>query len=168
MDRRTIAACLVAAASALLSTGCDPQRVEKLEEGVSTEVEIRKQFGDPVTITNEADGSRTFDYPRQPEGWTNYVIRIGADGKMNSLRQLLNEDNFARVRPGLSAQEVRNLLGRPAKMQRFDLKNEEVWDWRYKQHGQESRLFSVTFAADGKVSATARVDDPRETAGVGR
>jgi hypothetical protein len=59
-----------------LVAGCDPQRVEKLEEGVSTEVEVRKQFGDPVTIT-EADGSRTIDYPRQPEGWTNYVIKIG-------------------------------------------------------------------------------------------
>jgi len=146
----------------VLMAGCDPQRVEKLEEGVSTEVEVRKQFGDPVTITVEPDGSKTMDYPRQPEGWTNYVIQIGPDGKMSSLRQLLTADNFARVQPGLGQQEVRNLLGRPAKQQRFDLKKEEVWDWRFK-NGQESKMFSVTFNTEGKVTATGVGDDPRET-----
>lgn len=144
-------------------TACDPQRIEKLEEGVATEVDVRKQFGDPVTVTVEADGSRTMEYPRQPEGWTNYVIKIGPDGKMSSLRQLLNPDNFAKVKPGLSQQEVRNLLGRPAKTMPFALKQEEVWDWRFKQNGQESKMFSVTFDAAGKVVSAAVADDPRET-----
>ena len=161
-----------AAALALLMlpwlAGCDPQRVAQLEEGVSTEVDVRKQFGDPVTLTVLPDGSRVFDYPRQPEGWTNYVITIGPDGRMSSLRQLLNPDNFARVRPGLERQEVRNLLGRPAQMKRYDLKNEEVWDWRFKQDGQQSMLFSVTFGPDGKVLGTAIGDDPREIAGGGK
>lgn len=142
---------------------CDPQRIDKLEEGVSTEADVRKQFGDPVTVTVAPDGSRTMDYPRQPEGWTNYVIQIGADGKMSSLRQLLNPDNFAKVQPGLTQQQVRELLGRPAKTVPYALKNEEVWDWRFKQNGQQSKLFSVTFAADGKVVATAIIDDPRDT-----
>ena len=144
-------------------SACDPQRIEKLEEGVATEVDVRKQFGDPVTVTVEADGTRTMDYPRQPEGWTNVVIKIGPDGKMSSLRQLLNPDNFAKVKPGLSQQEVRNLLGRPAKTMPFALKQEEVWDWRFKQNGQESKMFSVTFDAAGKVVGAAVADDPRET-----
>jgi outer membrane protein assembly factor BamE (lipoprotein component of BamABCDE complex) len=152
---------------ALLLAGCDPQRVAQLEEGVSTEVDVRKQFGDPVTVTVLPDGSRVLDYPRQPEGWTNYVIRIGPDGKMSSLRQLLNDDNFARVQPGMGAQQVRDLLGRPAEQKRYELKNEEVWSWRYKPVN-ESRLFSVTFGPDGKVSATAKGDDPREQAQSGR
>ena len=150
-----------------LLAGCDPQRVAKLEEGVSTEVDVRKQFGDPVTVTVAPDGTRTLDYPRQPEGWTNYVIKIGADGKMSSLRQLLNEDNFARVKPGMDAQAVRDTLGRPAEQKRYELKKEEVWAWRYKPVN-ESRLFTVTFGLDGKVIATAKADDPREQAQAGR
>lgn len=150
-----------------LLAGCDPQRVAKLEEGFSTEVDVRKQFGDPVTVTVAADGTRTLDYPRQPEGWTNYVIKIGPDGKMSSLRQLLNEDNFARIVPGMDAQQVRDTLGRPAEQKRYDLKNEEVWSWRYKPVN-ESRLFTVTFGVDGKVLATAKADDPREQAQAGR
>jgi outer membrane protein assembly factor BamE (lipoprotein component of BamABCDE complex) len=157
-----VALVLLMALTALVA-GCDPQRVEKLEEGVSTEVEVRKQFGDPVTITTEADGSRSFDYPRQPEGWTNYVITIAPDGRMSSLRQLLNEDNFARVKPGLTQQQVRKLLGRPAKTQRFALRIEEVWDWRFKQNGHDAKMFSVTFGADGAVLGSAVGEDARET-----
>jgi outer membrane protein assembly factor BamE (lipoprotein component of BamABCDE complex) len=141
---------------------CDPQRVAKLEEGVSTEVQVREQFGEPATVTVNSDGSRVMEYPRQPEGWTNYLITIGPDGKMSSLRQLLNEENFARIQPGMDKLQVRAALGRPAKVQRFDLKNEEVWDWRFKPQN-ESRMFSVTFNAAGRVTATAFGDDPRTT-----
>lgn len=150
-----------------LLAGCDPQRVAQLEEGVSTEVDVRRQFGDPVTVTVAPDGTRTLDYPRQPEGWTNYVIKIGPDGKMSSLRQLLNEDNFARIQPGMDAQRVRDALGRPAEQKRYAMKNEEVWSWRYKPVN-ESRLFTVTFGVDGKVVTTAKADDPREQAQAGR
>ena len=149
----------------LLATGllaCDPQRIEKLEEGLSTEADVRKQFGDPVTIIEKADGSKVMEYPRQPEGSTNYLITIGADGKMSSLRQLLTPSNFARVRPGLSQNEVRALLGMPAKKQQFALKpDEEVWDWRF-QDGQARKVFSVTFGSDKAVLRSAIGDDSRE------
>lgn len=158
--RRQLLVCITAPG---LLAGCDPQRVEKLEEGVATEADVRRQFGDPSTVTIEPDGSRTFEYPRQPEGWTNYEIKLGADGRMSSLRQLLHEDNFARITPGMDRLEVRRRLGRPAKTTPYALKNEEVWDWRFKQHGQDSRIFSVTFDASGKVVGSSIGDDPRET-----
>lgn len=162
LNTRTLGISAITCALLLALGGCDPQRVAQLEEGVSTEVQVREQFGDPVTVTIGPDGTRTLDYPRQPEGWTNYVIQIGPDGKMSSLRQLLHADNFARVQPGLSQQQVRDLLGRPARTQRYDLKQEEVWDWRFKLHANESKLFSVTFDAQGQVLGTAVADDPRE------
>lgn len=151
----------VAITLALPLAGCD--RTSVLEESVSTEVQVRKEFGEPKTITVEADGSRTFDYPRQPEGWTNYVIKIGADGKVTSIRQLLTPDNFAKVTPGLTQLEVRTILGKPAKMVPYALKKEEVWDWRFKQNAQDSKLFSVTFDASGKVLSSATLDDPRDS-----
>ena len=156
--------CLICLCAGL--AGCDRDRIARLEEGLSTEADVRQQFGEPVTITVQADGSRMMEYPRQPEGWTNYFIGIGADGKMNSLRQVLTEANFAKVEPGMDRLQVRALLGRPAKEQVFALKQEEVWDWRFKPQ-QESRLFSVTFDSAGQVLRTAFGDDPRETAGGG-
>jgi hypothetical protein len=147
----------------LMVAACD--RSSKLEEGVSTELQVRKEFGEPVTVTVTPDGTRTLEYPRQPEGWANYVIQIGPDGTMSSLRQLLNPDNFAKVKPGLSREQVRVLLGRPAKTQRFELKHEEVWDWRFKENGQQPKLFSVSFDDAGRVSGSGVRDDPRESVG---
>jgi len=91
----------VALIAVAMLAACDARRVAKLEEGVATEAQVRQQFGEPAQIIEQPDGSRQFEYPRQPEGWTNYLITIGPDGKMSSLRQLLNEDNFAKVQPGL-------------------------------------------------------------------
>jgi hypothetical protein len=150
---------LLAAVAFLTLAGCD--RVDKLEEGVATEAHVRQQFGEPQTVTVEPDGTRTLEYPRQPEGWTNYRIQIGPDGKMSSLRQLLNADNFARVKPGMSGEQVRQTLGPPANQVRYDLKNETVWDWRFKD-ATFSKVFSVTFDASGQVVGTAVADDPRE------
>ena len=160
MRLTTCSALFVAAA---LLTACDAQRVEKLEEGVATELQVRQQFGEPVTVTVEADGTRTMEYPRQPEGNANYLIQIGPDGKMSSLRQLLTPDNFARVQAGQGPLEVRKLLGRPAVMRRFDLKNEDVWEWRFLQGGKDAKVFSVTFDATGKVVSTGTADDTRLT-----
>jgi outer membrane protein assembly factor BamE (lipoprotein component of BamABCDE complex) len=153
---------LLALAAAAVFTACD--RVSKLEEGVSTETQVRAQFGEPATVVIAPDGTRTLEYPRQPEGWTNYRIQIGPDGKMSSLRQLLNTDNFARVKPGLNREQVRELLGRPAKTMPYPLKQEEVWDWRFKQGagGELNKLFSVTFDAKGLVLSTAITDEPAE------
>jgi outer membrane protein assembly factor BamE (lipoprotein component of BamABCDE complex) len=150
------------AAALLLAAGCDEQRAAKLEEGVSTEADVRKQFGNPVDVYEHADGSRTLEYPRQPEGQSNYFITIGADGKMNALRQLLNAANFAKVQPGMSGDDVRKLLSRPAKVTPYALKQQAVWDWHYRD-GQTNKVFSVTFDAQGRVVSSASADDPRDT-----
>ena len=147
-------------APVLMLLGCDPQKIAELEEGVSTEADVRARFGEPAAIYDEANGDRTFEYPRQPEGQVNYMISIGPDGRMTSLRQVLKPANFARVAQGSDRVEVRRLLGRPAKRQVFDLKQEEVWDWRFVDGG-ESRIFSVTFDRQGRVVATGSTLDPK-------
>ena len=141
--------------------GCDPKRISELEEGVATEADVRTKFGAPVAVYDEEGGARTFEYPRQPAGQVNYMITIGTDGKMSALRQVIKPANFAKIEPGWSRAQVRRLLGLPAKMQRFELKQEEIWDWRFAD-GQESKLFSVTFDREGRVTSTSTALDPLE------
>ena len=150
-----------------LLAGCDPQRISELEEGVATEADVRARFGEPAAVYTEDNGARTFDYPRQPAGQVNYMITIGADGKMSALRQVLKPANFAKVLPGLDKAAVRRLLGKPAQMQSYALKQEEVWDWRFAD-AQENKVFSATFGLDGKVVSSATTLDPRDTGQVGR
>jgi hypothetical protein len=150
--------------AAFLTVACDEQRAARLEEGVSTEADVRREFGQPVQITQRPDGSKVLAYPRQPEGTTNYEIGIGPDGRMSSLRQLLTPANFARVQPGMDHAEVTRLLGRHANVARYAMKpGEEVWQWRFVQEGQAKKVFEVTFDSQHKVLSTATVDDARET-----
>ena len=119
-------------ASVLALVGCDQQKIAKLEEGVATEADVRQQFGEPHATYPEADGSKTFEFSRQPEGQVAYMITIGADGKMSALRQVLKNAEFAKIKPGMDKGEVRRVLGKPAKTAKFDLKpDEEHWDWRW-------------------------------------
>jgi SmpA / OmlA family len=150
--------------SVLLFAGCDPQRIDELEEGVATEADVRARFGEPTAVYPEADGARTFEYPRQPAGHRNYMITIGADGRMSALRQVLKPEEFAKVRVGLDQAQVRRLLGRPAATQAYPLKQQEAWDWRYLE-GTDSRLFTVTFDAQGQVVETGSRADPQTQGG---
>lgn len=156
----------LAAASAWLAlgglAGCDSHRANQLVEDVSTEADVRRQFGEPRTVTIAPDGTRTLDYPRQPEGVANYVMVIGPDGKLKSLRQLLNPDNFAKVRPGMDRDAVSRLLGPHARERRFDLKRETVVEWRFEQDRQV-KVFGVTFDESGKVTGTDVQLDPKQT-----
>lgn len=163
MTRRRVSWPLAAGVLALvLATGCEPQRADQLVEDVSTEADVKRLFGEPRTVTVAPDGTRTLDYPKQPEGYANYVMVIGPDGKLKQLRQLLNPDNFRRVQPGMNRDAVARLLGPHAREQRFDLKKETVVSWRFRD-GQAVKLFSVTFDAAGQVTSTVTEDDPRAT-----
>lgn len=145
---------------ALGLAGCDNINADKLVEDVSTEADVKRLFGEPRKVTIAADGTRTLDYPRQPEGFTNYVMVIGPDGKLKSLRQLLNADNFAKAKPGMDREQVSEMLGPHARVRRFDLKKETLVEWRF-MDGQTAKMFGVSFDDSGKVLSTATDLDER-------
>ena len=155
---------LAGLAIALALAGCDVQRIAELEVGVTTESEVRARWGEPAAVYAEADGSKSLEYPRQPAGQINFMVVIGRDGKVTALRQVLTPASFAKIEPGWDKAQVRRLLGLPAKTQRYELKREEVWDWRFSDNA-ENKLFSVTFDTDGRVTATATTIDPKENGG---
>lgn len=148
------------AVAALASAACDPQRISELEEGVSTEMDVRDRFGVPDNVWNEPGGAHTLEYNRQPAGQRNYMITIGADGKMSALRQVLNPDNFRRVQPGMGVEDVRRMLGKPAKQVPYKLQNEIVWTWKFLEPPSEKKAFNVVFSPDYRVIRTEIGPDP--------
>ena len=142
-------------------SGCDAQHISTLEEGLASEADVRMKFGEPERIWDGADGAKVLEYNRQPAGSTNYMITIGADGKMSALRQVLTPANFARVEPGMAMQQVRQMLGKPMKITPYTLKNVWHYDWRYMDGPNESdkKIFTVVFNTDLRVLSTGSVDD---------
>ena len=152
---------LAAVLGAVLTLGaCDPQAIKELEEGVSTEADVVQRFGQPERVWPEAGGAKTYEYNRQPEGLRNYMITIGADGKMSALRQVLTPENFARVQPGQGVEDVRRMLGKPARQLPLPLKNQTVWTWTFLEPPSTTKAFNVFFGPDMRVQRTEIGPDP--------
>lgn len=141
-------------AALLTLLGCD--RSGELRPGVSTAAEVLEKMGKPAMEWQEG-ADRVWEYPFTPEGTRNYMATIGPDGILKAMEQVLTAENFARVRPGMTRQEIRRLLGKPASVAVFELKREEVWDWREESpYLSSERRFNVHFDLDGRVTATSR------------
>ena len=149
---------------------CDPSgrayedmRLEQLKEGVSTEQEVRRLFGAPSAVRETASG-KGLVYPLGPEGPHTLLIRIDGDGRYQGRENLLTRENFNRVARGQKEVDVVDLLGPPGRTQKYALKRETAWEWRFLD-GNEMRLFVVMFDANGTVVSSAIEEDPRRTGG---
>lgn len=136
--------------------------LDKLSKGISTEGDVRNVMGQPETVWEEGDGSRTLEYPKGPMGHRTWFFVIAKDGKLADYRQVLTEENFSNIKPGMSMDTVRRMLGKPRSVVQYKLKNEEVWDWTYLQPDNKTRLFNVHFDINSrKVTRTSRSEDPQ-------
>ncbi|MDB5768970.1 MAG: hypothetical protein JWQ61_3784 [Collimonas fungivorans] len=117
--------------------------LEKLSRGVSTEADVRNAMGQPDTVWEAESGERSLEYPKGPSGARTWIFYIGKDGKLSDYKQVLTEENFARIKVGMNKEEVRRMLGRPRTVVQFTRKNEEVWDWRYTQADASQAFFNV-------------------------
>lgn len=134
---------LALGAAAGLLAGCDPLAMRKLKEGVSTEADVRDGLGKPDMVWDEPDGAKTLEYSRQPAGSENFMITIDRDGRMQSLRQVLTPENFARIQPGMHYDQARRILGKGARDVWYPLKQEHHFDWRFQADPNETRIFTV-------------------------
>lgn len=158
MMKSKVAGWIMSGCAALFTFGCDRNGnpieefgLDKLGKGVSTEADVRTIMGQPDSVREAADGGRTLEYPKGPQGVRTWMFYIAADGKLRDYELVLTDDNFKKVQPGMTREEVRNMLGRPRSVVPFKRKGEEVWDWKY-MHVHEERLFNVHFDMEtGKV-----------------
>ena len=62
-----LSVCLTASVVGSL-VGCDVQHIQELEEGVSTEVDVRQRFGQPEAIWDGPGGERILNTTASPPG----------------------------------------------------------------------------------------------------
>lgn len=143
---------------------CDFVAEKSLKPGESTEADVRRYMGNPEMIWEEQDGGRTLEYPRGPMGKQTYFVTIGPDGRYRSIEQVLDEAHFRRVQPGMTRDEVRQILGKPGEIARYRRQKEEVWSWRYLENNTRTMFFLAHFDQDtGKLKHTDAMQDWRTT-----
>jgi hypothetical protein len=151
-DMRLIAS-LLAAAGVL--GGC-----ATLVTSVSRESDVVASFGTPAETRQLADGGRVLEYPKQPFGTENWRVTLNADGTVRSMEQLIDEAHFAKVRRGMSVDEVLRELGRPSEKKAFANSGETVLSWGYMVPDQRMQFNAHFDAASGRLKRTSRTPDP--------
>jgi len=139
--------------------GCANPRA--LVPGQSTEADVRSRMGNPMDSRTDPNGDRLFEYATGPEGFVTYLVRIGPDGRVKDVSQLLTEEQLAKIVPSKTTKtEVRQLLGRPTHEDAYGVGL--TWSWRYKKGDVQPGHLVVTFNPNDTVRDTiAIIDIPR-------
>jgi len=141
--------------AALLAAGC--ANFSAITPGNSAQ-SVADRVGRPATVWKNSDGSEVWEYPQGPLGHQTYMVKLGPNHAVREVHQVLSEQYFSKVQPGMSREEVRRMLGRPAETLVFPARDEEVWTWRYKEPGP--MLFHAVFdRTAGAVRTTLREDE---------
>ena len=134
----------------LAMTGCDRVATGELQAGQSTVADMKLKMGEPANVYREGD-KEVWEYPLGPEGVRTYMMTVNAQGTLEKIDQVLVDANFKRIQPGMAITEVRRILGRNSKEQRFGMTPNELTH-KYKfNNGSEDMFFDVTYNADGRV-----------------
>jgi outer membrane protein assembly factor BamE (lipoprotein component of BamABCDE complex) len=165
-------------------SACASFTLSELKPGVSTEADVRALLGAPtqiwladaptaqsnqsapnatqITPRNPAGAERVLEYSRQLTGFQNFMIPLGADGKVTAVNQVLTPQSFAKVQVGMPLQAVLPMLGTPKKITHYALKNETHYDWRYRDgpNLSDSKIFWAVFSSDMRVVTTGSIEDP--------
>jgi len=149
---------------AALLSACAAYSGSGLKPGTATLAEVVQVMGEPAMRWQDADGSVQLSYPKGPAGPQSLMVRVGKDGKLQSIRNVLVPEVTAKIVAGMSKEEVLRLIGPPiADRSTYSKARDELaWDWRYEEMPSELSYFSVLFdATRGTVRSTLVIPDPK-------
>ena len=137
----------IAIFSTLLLSACAAYSGYGLKPGADRADDVVRVMGQPAMRWQKEDGSAQLAYPRGPMGYQTYMVFIGSDGKLQSIKNVLTEREFARIQAGMTKDEVLRILGPSFAgwTAYYKARNELAWEWRYCDAWSEAARFDVLF-----------------------
>jgi outer membrane protein assembly factor BamE (lipoprotein component of BamABCDE complex) len=143
----------VAAVAGCASTGAE------LAPGKSTAADVEREMGRPAERISFAGGDSVWYYPRGMAQKT-YAVRVGANGVVSDVSQVLTQENLARLEPGKSTTaDVKAILGPPFRITPMARIQRDVWEY-YMLLDTRARITYVQFDQSGRVREVLQIDDP--------
>jgi len=135
----------------LLFSACVTYSPSERFIGMSRE-QVIAAMGRPYPVPDELDQAQRLDFPRGPSGKHTYRVQFDTEGKATSYQQLLNEENFRLIKPGMDVDEVIDLIG--MSRDSFGLARNRVYVWNYRYFTPICRWFQIEFTAEHKVRSS--------------
>jgi hypothetical protein len=142
------------AALALAACAAGPWSPSAVPAGAPRE-EVLRIMGPPTAVYTMPDGHERLEYNRMPAGRQTFMIDLDAGGRMARWENVLDEQHFAAIRPGMSREDVLRLIGPPSFTSRYS-RPEPGITWNY---GFETPLRCIVFQVPFSV-ATGQVVEP--------
>jgi hypothetical protein len=145
--------------SALALAGC-VQPWQQYQQGADQST-IVARLGPPRETYDLPNGSKRLMWPTQPMGETTTAADIDASGKILSVRQVLQPNEFYRAVIGTwTRNDVLVNFGRPVETSYFPLMKREVWTYRYLEDNVWYMMYSFYFDEQGIVRLMQKTPDP--------
>lgn len=137
--------------------GCSTVLPYSLTPGESADAVLRRH-GPPTAERALPGGGRTLEYWGGPWGRTTYQLRFDAMDRLESWENVLDEAHFARIAPGQTTRQVREVIGPPAREWKVRYHDQTVWSYRFGV--ATCLLFHVGITPEGVVEDTSYGPDP--------
>ena len=147
---------VIMTASLLMLSACAGYSPNDRMLGNSRE-QVVQIMGQPSTELSGPDG-KVMIYPRGPYGKHTYFVYLNRDGTVERWTQVLKEENFARIIPGMSQDEVVAIIGESKET--FGLARKRGYVWNYRYVSPHCFWFQIEFDIDDKVRSTGYGQPP--------
>ena len=152
----------VVLATCLLASGC--ANLTSIAPGTPAAT-VEASRGKPFRVWPEAAGGASWEYPYGPSGRYTYMVRVGADGRVTGVDQVLGWDMFSRITVDMPVEEVEHMLGRPYSKVTYPLTGQTAWTWRFVETVW-FRCFFAYVSPEGKVTGTGSKDEETADHGI--
>ena len=146
-------------ALALALYGCAVDRLPSLVTPGASATEVEARMGKPIAQGLLPNGERYWDYTLQPFGYHNYRVTFSPDERVQSVQDLLTNDNIARLAPGMSRAQVLDLVGPSRYAEQYGNGTTSL-SWRYMDYGV-IKLLHVIFDTNARMLWSYTEWDPR-------
>lgn len=124
--------------------------------GVTRE-QLVARMGEP-DMQRPVDGGTRLEFPRGPYGVHTWFVYLDASGRAVRSEQVLTEQYFNRINPGMDEDEVRRTLGRPGEVDGLARSRGTVWSYRYEN--PFCLWFQVEISQERKVRSAGYGEPP--------
>ena len=124
--------------------------------------QVQATMGAPTAVRSTVAGQELWEYAEKPFPYETYILVFSKGGNLKTIHQVINDKTFARIKPGITQESVRKLLGTPWRTTYLadDADDEDADILEYRGHDARGTYkFHIEFGADDRAVVIAKVRD---------